>query len=182
MSTNRADLTRLLRDATGLGLLQIQRAYQLAEDETRGDILWAVGCIAASGYAVNVKSDRSRWNRDKGREMAARWREDPAFAEVVEALEAEALSDCPPILPCIECSISFGKPSAPVTYLEQRFMDEEQGGLQVCCPGCSTDAWGMTPKAAVVTWNETQRAKLAKANEFLGSWQDPEAAPAGPSL
>lgn len=91
------------------------------------------------------------------------------------------MSELPDILPCIECSLTFGKPSDPVTYLEESFRDEE--GLQICCPGCGTEAWGETPHQTITKWNELQPPKLEQARRFLDLWDELHPEPAdGPAM
>lgn len=80
------------------------------------------------------------------------------------------------ILPCVECSLAFGKAAAPVTYFEDEFRDEDDC-VQVNCPGCGTEASAETPEATIAEWNALQTPKLARAREFIESWDAAEPVP-----
>lgn len=66
---------RLVRDLTGMGIMDAKRAVNLAAaDDFAGDVVLAVGYVYASGLAVMVPRGRHAWNLAKGAEVAERLR------------------------------------------------------------------------------------------------------------
>jgi len=67
---------RLVRDLSGIGMMDAKRAILLAgTEEFRGDVLLAVAYVGASGCAVMVHGDRHKWNMARARSTVEGLRE-----------------------------------------------------------------------------------------------------------
>jgi hypothetical protein len=88
-----AENVRLVRDLTGMGMMDAKKAVELAGgDDFAGDVVLAIGYVHASGLAINVGNDRHGWNLMKGAEYAERFRR--------EIPELDAAFPKPGAVPC----------------------------------------------------------------------------------
>jgi hypothetical protein len=85
---------KLLRELTGMGLMDCKSALEIAgTEEFAGDVVLGVAYVASSGLAVHVKGDRHAWVLSRARDQAIRLRE--GSAELDQAFPVPSHEDAP---------------------------------------------------------------------------------------